>query len=172
MPFSPFPKLKSKRLTLRQLVVEDKELIFALRSHPEVNKYLDRPVCHDMEEALAFIQKVNANILNQVALYWAIIISDTHTFAGTICLFDFSAEESSCEIGFELLPQYQGQGIMKEAIESVLHFVSTDLRLRNIKAFVHPDNLPSASLLKALHFDLLHQKDERYGGLNYFMVAL
>jgi ribosomal-protein-alanine N-acetyltransferase len=33
---------------------------------------------------------------------------------GTICLFGFSDENASCEIGYELLTNFQGQGIMKE----------------------------------------------------------
>ena len=40
--FTPFPVLKTQRLTLRQLINDDDKEIYALRSDDHVNKYLDR----------------------------------------------------------------------------------------------------------------------------------
>src|SRR4051812_34725848 len=113
--FTPFPILQTERLTLRQLSIDDQQEIFMLRSDKEVNKYLDRQVSKTIEDAIKFIDRINNNIKINNSIYWVITLAKTKTFVGTICLFDFSTEKSSCEIGYELLAQFQGQGIMKEA---------------------------------------------------------
>ena len=60
--FKPFPVLKTERLTLRQLLSSDANEIFALRSDPNVNKYLDREQCKSIDDAKTFIQIINENI--------------------------------------------------------------------------------------------------------------
>ena len=49
--FNPFPVLKTERLTLRQLSIDDDKEIFLLRSDMEANKYIDRDPCGTIEEA-------------------------------------------------------------------------------------------------------------------------
>ena len=120
--FTSFPVLKTERLTLRQLSVDDQQAIFDLRSNEEVNKYLDRAPSKTIEDAINFINKINENIKESNSLYWAITLTSSKTFVGTICLFNFSNETNSCEIGYELMTTFQGKGMMKEAAEKVLDF--------------------------------------------------
>lgn len=152
MNFTTFPILTTKRLTLRQLSIDDQRDILALRSDPEINKYLDRQPATTIEEAISFINKVNDNIEKNIALYWAIILTETNTFAGTICLFDFSNEKSSCEIGYELMPKFQRQGIMQEAAQIVIDYVFQTLKFEKILAFTHCGNQNSTNLLTKLKF--------------------
>lgn len=150
--FIPFPVLITEKLTLRQLSSEDLQSVFALRSNEEVNKYLGRQATKTHEEALAFIHKVNDNIKNNNSLYWAITVTETGAFVGTICLFDFSDEKNSCEIGYELMPSFQRKGIMKEAAEKVIAYAFQTLRFRKIVAFTHTENLSSTKLLEKFNF--------------------
>src|SRR5438477_351890 len=82
----------------------------------DINKYLDRQTSNTIDDARAFISKVNENINKGDSLYWAITLRDKNILVGTICLFGFSDENYKCEIGYELLTNFQGQGIMKEAV--------------------------------------------------------
>lgn len=110
--FISFPILATERLTLRQLLPDDQNDILALRSDTEINQYLDRQPSKTIEDAINFINKVNDNIKLNNSIYWVITLTTTKTFVGTICLFDFSDEKNSCEIGYELMTKFQGQGIM------------------------------------------------------------
>jgi [ribosomal protein S5]-alanine N-acetyltransferase len=60
--FTPFPILTTARLTLRQLSIDDKHTIFALRSDIEINKYLDREPSKTIDDAINFIKIVNDNL--------------------------------------------------------------------------------------------------------------
>ena len=150
--FTPFPILTTERLTLRQLSIADQQNIFALRSDKEINKYLDRQASKTIEDAINFIDTVNDNIKKNSSIYWVITLTKTKTFVGTICLFDFSNEKSSCEIGYELMTKFQGQGIMKEAAEKVIDYAFQALQFQKIVAFTHNANRNSAKLLTKFNF--------------------
>ena len=169
--FTPFPILTTERLTLRQLSNDDQQNIFALRSDTEVNKYLNREPSKTIGDAINFINKINANIKNNNSIYWVIKLTTTDTFVGTICLFDFSDEKDSCEIGYELMTKFQGQGIMKEAIEKVTDFAFQTLKFQKIVAFTHKDNQNSTKLLAKFNFLKSKEADKENPNLNIFTLT-
>ncbi len=158
--FIPFPILKTKRLTLRQLEINDEQEIFILRADSEINKYLDRQVSNTIDDARNFINKVNENINKNNSLYWAITLNDNNVLVGTICLFSFSDENDKCEIGYELLTDFQGQGIMREAVEKVIDYAFNTLKVQEIEAFFHRDNLSSIWLLDKFSFKQSNEFNE------------
>lgn len=169
--FTPFPILTTERLTLKQLTTDDQQDILALRSNPEINKYLDRQPGKTTEDAINFINKVNDNIQQNNSVYWAITLTKTKTFAGTICLFDFSNEKDSCEIGYELMTKFQGQGIMKEAIEKIIDYVFRTICFREIVALTHKDNQHSTKLLTKLNFTKSIETDKENPDLLIFTLT-
>lgn len=155
-----FPILSTERLTLRQLTVDDHQDIFALRSDPAINRFLGRQLCKTQEEAIQFIHLVNDNIVKGAGYYWAITLAEIKKLAGTICLYDFSFENSSCEIGYELMTEFQRQGIMKEAAGKVIDYAFNNLKVQKIEAFFHRDNQRSINLLEQCCFKHSIEKDE------------
>lgn len=158
--FTPFPVLTTERLTLRQLLITDEHEIFTLRSDSEINKYLNRPLSNTIDDARNFIIKINENIHKNAALYWAITFSDKDILVGTICLYGFSNENENCEIGYELLTNFQGQGIMKEALEKVINYAFNTIKVKKIEAFFHRDNQSSINLLEKVLFINSNKSDE------------
>ena len=123
-----------------------------MRSDKEINKYLDRQISKTIEDAINFINKINDNIKKNNSIYWVISFTKTKTFVGTICLFNFSNEKRSCEIGYELLTNFQGHGIMKEAAEKVIDYAFQTLQFEKIVAFTHNGNQNSTKLLAKFNF--------------------
>lgn len=150
--FSPIPVLKTERLILRQLTSSDDKEIFALRSNENVNKFLGRKPASTIKDAQLFIATINENIQKNDSIYWAIELSNINKLAGTICLFDFSADNLKAEIGYELLPGFQQQGLMQEAATSVIDFAFKHIGLHLIEANTHPENEHSTKLLEKLNF--------------------
>ena len=150
--FTPFPVLKTERLTLRQLSVNDDKEIFALRSDKQVNKYLDREPCHTIEDAHKFIQKIAEVVRQNEGIYWAITLTGNDKLVGTICLFNFSGGNDQAEIGYELLPAFHGQGIMQEAASKVIAFALGVIGLKTIEAYTHLQNENSSKLLEKFNF--------------------
>jgi ribosomal-protein-alanine N-acetyltransferase len=150
--FIPFPNLTTERLLLRQLILEDEATIFKLRSDESVSKFLTRPLCKTIEEARAFINKINTGIHNNEWLYWVLTMKNNNALIGTICLWNISKEHARAEVGFELFPDSQGKGFMQEALTAVLDHVFNILQLHSIEAVVSPGNLSSIKILEKNNF--------------------
>lgn len=153
-PFDPFPELATERLQLRRLVPADTELLFSLRSDAEVNRYIQRdaPVNHD--DVRKHMEKVNTGIDHGQAIYWVICLKENPELVGTICLWNFSDDRTAAELGYEMRPEFQGRGLMAEAMEAVLEYGFEGLNLETIEAFTHEHNEPSIHLLRKFGFVL------------------
>jgi len=160
--FMPFPVLTTGRLTLRQLRGSDDREILALRSNDNVNKYLDRRPSKSIDDARNFIHTINENIQRDESIYWAITLTGADNVIGTVCLFDFLENASKAEIGYELLPEFQGKGFMQEAISTVIHFGFQQVGLQAIEAYTRSDNQQSTSILEKLHFKGDRAADENF----------
>ena len=160
--FTPFPVLKTARLTLRQLRSSDDKEIFALRSDDNVNKYLGRKPSKTIDDAKNFIQAINENIQRNDSIYWAITLNGSDKLIGTTCLFGFSGDNLKAEIGYELLPDFQGKGIMQEAVSKVIDFGIQHIGLNSIEAYTHSENQSSTRLLEKLNFKSHSAADENF----------
>ena len=89
---------------------------------------------------------------------------------GTICLFCFSDEAGKCEIGYELLTEFQGQGIMKEALEKVIDYAFNTINVQQIEAFFHKDNQASKKLLEKLSFENATEPDKPDADILYYRL--
>jgi len=150
--FSPFPHLTTKRLSLRNLSLDDANEIFFLRSDQTVNKYIDRPRAKSIEDACNFINKTNHSIENNELIDWAITFKDNSSLIGSICLWNISKAESKAEIGYELLPDFQGKGIAQETMFTVLDYGFNIMLLNKIEAYTHKENSSSIKLLENFGF--------------------
>lgn len=152
MEFTSLSNLSTTRLQLRPLKPSDKNEIFLLRSNETVNQFIDRKRPSDKEEALQFINKVNDNFKKNEALYWAINLKENAHLAGTICLWNFTQDKKTAEIGYELFPEFEGKGIMDEAVKKVIETAFQTMGVNSLEAFTHKDNLKSRTLLLRNNF--------------------
>lgn len=158
--FTPFPVLHTQRLLLRPLTLLDEMEIFELRSNDVVNRFLDRPKAQSLEDARRFIQKIIENVQLNEGIYWALAFQNDPRLIGGITLWNFDLKNDTAEMGYELLPQYQGQGLMQEALAKVIEYAFTTMQLRSIVAASHIHNNGSLNLLKKNHFTLHPSQEE------------
>ncbi len=111
---NPFPALKSARLKLRQVMMEDANEVFFLRSDKELLEFLDKPPAKSLEEVKQFINKLKDLEANQEGITWAITLKEDVKLIGTICYWNILKEHYRAEIGYVLHPDFQGKGIMQE----------------------------------------------------------
>ena len=150
--FNPFPTLTTERLSLRQFIPGDENEIFIMRSDEEMNKYTGIEKAESIEDAISFIEKINKLIGNNESVMWGITLKHESRLIGTICLWNIVSEEEQAETGYVLLPQFQGRGIMQEAIMKVIEYGFTAMKLQSIIADLHPDNISSVKLLERTGF--------------------
>jgi ribosomal-protein-alanine N-acetyltransferase len=149
-----FSTLITERLILRKLETRDFQEIHNLRSNANVNRFIDRPKIANLEEAKEFIEKINAGITTGNWIYWAITLKTKDQLIGTICIWNISPDRIKPEIGFELLPEAQGKGLMQEALSNVIKFGFEEMNLAELEAFTHAENEKSINLLEKCGFQL------------------
>jgi ribosomal-protein-alanine N-acetyltransferase len=152
--FNPFPNLNTSKYSLRRPLLEDAKEIFSLRSDKHVNEFLDRTIAKTIDDARKFIAAVNNSISENNAIYWIICPKDKSNVLGTICLWNISIEKYSADIGFELLPEYQGKGIMREVLPVIIQYGFEELKLKSINGEVDPRNVKSIKLMEKNGFKL------------------
>jgi [ribosomal protein S5]-alanine N-acetyltransferase len=148
--FTSWTPLYTQRLVLRQPGPDDAAAIFRLRTDEKVNAMIGRKAPADINGAIDFIHQTNQNILKNQGLYWAVCLHAELT--GTICLFHFDRELNHAEVGFELLPEFRGKGIMQESFTAVREFAFEQLGLNKLIAVVNPNNENSLSFLRKNQF--------------------
>ncbi len=165
--FTSFPVLTSERLILRQLIPQDDAALFSLRADDEVNRYIGRLKQTDIKEARTFIQEARQGDW----LYWAICTKESNSPIGTICLWNFSEDTTSAELGYELMPKFQGHGYMSEAVKAVLDYGFSTLGLQSLYAYTHIENKPSRRVLEKNNFNYLPDVKD-VGGVDHVAFRL
>ena len=146
--FSPFPNLETERLLLRRVDSNDVKEIFALRSNPETMKYIPRPLVKTDEDALEHIAMIDTKIDNNEGINWAITLKDNPKLIGIIGHYRIKPEHYRAEIGYMLLPEYQGKGIISEAVKEAVKYGFNVMNLHSIEAIIAPENYGSAKVLE------------------------
>ncbi|MDN3723866.1 GNAT family N-acetyltransferase [Aequorivita sp. SDUM287046] len=142
-----FPILKTERLILRQILPTDVDRVFFLRSDKLVNTYIKR-VSQTPATALAHIKLITDNISADQGITWGITTKASNILIGSICLWNYSEDRKKTEVGYDLDPEFQGKGIMSEALAAVLNFGFQNKKFETIEAYTDYRNLPSKNLLK------------------------
>jgi ribosomal-protein-alanine N-acetyltransferase len=150
--FNPFPNLETERLLLRRVDANDVHEIFALRSNPETMKYIPRPLVKTTEDALEHIAMIDAKIETNEGINWAITLKDSPKLIGIIGHYRIKPENYRAEIGYMLLPEFNGKGIMPEAVKEAVRYGFEVMQLHSIEAIIDPENFGSEKVLQKSGF--------------------
>src|SRR5688572_27066757 len=161
--FNPFPVLESERLLMRRINFDDKEDFYAIRSHPIVNRYIDRAPMKSVDEAVEFIQKIVDGVNKNELISWAITLKGNNQMIGTIDFWRVMRDHHRAEIGYVLHPDFHRKGVMHEAMKVALVYGFTVMNLHSVEANVNPENKASRRLLEKNGF-----VQEAYFRENYY----
>ena len=150
--FLPFKNLVSQRLVLRQITTADVHEIFALRSNANVMKYIPRPLCKNLNDAIEIINMIEQKLILNEGINWAITLKGSNTLIGFIGHYQIKWEHFRSEIGYMLSPDFAGRGIMTEAIKLVIEYGFKDMKMHSLEAVIDPQNTASARVLEKNNF--------------------
>ncbi|WP_396193951.1 GNAT family N-acetyltransferase [Flavobacterium sp.] len=146
--FHPFQNLETERLLLRRIDQNDVEGVLALRGNPDIMKYIPRPLAKTKEEALAHIAMIEEKIENNTGINWGITVKGSDKIIGIIGHYRIQPENHRAEIGYMLLPEYNGKGYITEAIKAVVEYGFEQMNLHSIEAVIDPGNTASEKVLQ------------------------
>jgi [ribosomal protein S5]-alanine N-acetyltransferase len=154
-------ELKTERLFLREFVEDDWEAVLAYQSDPRYQEYY--PLTERKpEEVKQFVHKQVANQAEQPRTKFQVVIElkAERRLIGNCGIRKDSPEAIQADIGYELDPQYWGQGYASEAAHAVLEYGFTQLKVHRVWAGCIADNARSRRVLEKLGMRLEARKRE------------
>ena len=119
-----------------------------MRSNPQTMQYIPRPLLKTDEDALEHIAMIDTKIETNEGINWAITLKDNPKLIGVIGHYRIKPEHYRAEIGYMLLPEYHGKGIVSEAVKEAVNYGFQVMKLHSIEAIIDPDNHASAKVLE------------------------
>ena len=143
--------IETERLILRDFVPEDWAAILAYQSDPRYLRYYawtDRTE----EEVRAFLQIFleRQQAHPRLKFQLAITLRENGQLIGNCGIRKDYAEARVADIGYELAPDYWGQGYATEAAGAIIAFGFEELKLHRIWADCVAENVASARVLEKL----------------------
>lgn len=148
-----FPILETERLKLIQLNQSHAPQLFKQFSREDVLRYYGMDPLKTVEQAEKMIGNMNAGFIEKRSMRWGIQIKETGELAGTIGLNGLQLWNRKCEVGYDLHPDYWGNGYVLEALNSILLYCFRELNLSRVGAVTFPDNEASWKLLLRAGFE-------------------
>lgn len=139
--------LETKRLYLREITLEDTEVLFELYSNAEVQKYTGEPVMTSRAEMEAAIQERIENYKRYGYGRWATILKEGDRFVGWAGLA-YLPEFDEIDLGYRFLPEFWGQGIATEVSEGILTYGFETLQLQRIIAIAMKEHTASIRVME------------------------
>jgi RimJ/RimL family protein N-acetyltransferase len=163
--------LKSARLGFRCWTKEDLPLAQQLWGDPEVTRYFGGPFSE--QEVLQKLEEELSRMSAHGFEYWPIHMLSDNEFAGCCGIRPYRLKDGIHELGFHLRPKYWGQGLAREAAQTVIDFAFETIQANGLAAGHHPENVNSKKVLERLGFIYTH--DEYYPALRisipYYFLA-
>lgn len=151
MSQTTFPLLVTARLELFQITAAHVKDIYSLFSDPLVLTYYNLAPFDKQEQADAIIDKLHAHYKNGQGIRWGIRFRHTTDLIGSAGFNNYSIHHRAC-IGYDLKPAYWNQGIMTEALNTIIEYGFTALEVNRIEAEVMPGNKASIQVLQKCDF--------------------
>ena len=102
-----------------------------------------------------YIADVENDIYERKQLRLIIELKETHTAVGTVDLFDFDIHHRRAAFGLLIDAVHQRKGYAKTALNLLIDYAFSLLKLHQLYAYIPVTNAPSLSLLKQCGFETM-----------------
>lgn len=146
-----FPQLETSRLLLTHFQPEDQEFVFEALSHPEVIRHYGVNYA-SLEATRVQMEWFNKLFTEKTGIWWKIVDKASKEPLGGIGMNNYQEQHQKTEIGYWLLRDHWGQGIISEALGVMLDYLFREWKLHRIEAVVEKGNDKSARVLEKAGF--------------------
>jgi [ribosomal protein S5]-alanine N-acetyltransferase len=161
LPLPVTASLITERLILKSPTVDDAATMLDFRITTREHLQVWEPARSDAFYTLAAVESQLRDMLQQIrhqsAVYWLLHARQEQGDAKIIGACNFTnivrGAFQACHLGFSLAREYQGQGLMHEALQAAIADIFHRHGLHRIMANYQPHNQRSGQLLSRLGFE-------------------
>src|SRR5579872_5573139 len=143
--------LETKRLILKPIDPSHLDDLFALRSDPEVMKYIGETGATQTREEVEHFIECGTGYYEQYGLdFFSVYEKETGDFVGQAGLFHvgFNVKQSDIELAYRLHTKYWNKGYATELAKNLIEYGFNKLSLPKIIAAVRPENERSRRVME------------------------
>jgi ribosomal-protein-alanine N-acetyltransferase len=157
--------LTTARLSLRPITSGDADVLFADMADPEISRFMAWQPHQDVSETRHFVDNEIERIATGRGVSWLIFRGDE--FCGLVSLIGILRRHRAltyerAELAYWLARRWQGQGLMREAIEAVLAYAFDRLRLHKVVVSHFSVNRASAKVIEGSGFRKVGEQVEEF----------
>lgn len=142
-------RLETERLILRPFVLEDADAMFRnWASDPEVTKYMTWPTYQNKETADQILSQWTAAYGDPSFYQWAIELKSLAEPIGSISVVFSNRKVNSAHMGYCIGSKWWGQGIMTEALQTVMDYLFEEVGFNRIEAQHDTRNPASGAVMR------------------------
>lgn len=146
--------IRTDRVALRWLSLEDAEFIYELVNDAEWIRYIGDRGVRTLEDARAYLLQGPIAMYSRVGFgLYRVELRESRVPIG-ICGLLKRESLDNVDIGFAFLPRFRSRGYAHEAARATLEYGGRQLGLSRIVAIVSPENHSSIQLLRKLGLGL------------------
>ena len=145
---------ENEKLGIRKLTKTDVNVLFELYSDKEAMKFRGSKPFENIEEAIAMLDKVAENILNETEYRYAIIEKKSNEVIGTFLITPVS--DSDCKIGCSIGKKYWRMGYGMEVMLLMSEYLK-NLKYKKLIGLIKKENIPSIKLVQKLNYAFVEQ---------------
>ena len=154
MEYRQHKAFETDRLFIRPTAANDAEFIYHLMNTPKWIEYIGDRNVHSIEKAKEYIEERMISQLNRLGYSnYTILKKEDNQKIGTCGLFDREGLEG-IDIGFALLPEFEGNGFAFEASNRIKDAAFEEFGIARLSAITAKDNIGSQKLLEKLGLQL------------------
>lgn len=120
-------------------------------SNAGVMRYINNGIVKTPEETWEGIRRVQARWEKYKFSWWAIKEKSSCVIVGAACLQHLeNVDGAPLEIGWRLVPEYNGKGYATEAAKAIIEYAAEQVRATYLVAVADPENIPSQRVMQRL----------------------
>ncbi|RMD89330.1 MAG: N-acetyltransferase [Alphaproteobacteria bacterium] len=152
-----FLPASTARLVLRRVSEADIPALVKAHTDPDINRFIER----DEPDGFLWVRNMVDEMLAKEPgdagpsggwYQYVIAARENGRYVGDIGVCFHSPHRRQAEIGYRLLPEFQGRGYAREALHRLVTHLFDDHGLHRLVAFIATDNAPSIALVEHLGF--------------------
>lgn len=144
------PQLETKRIILRKFDLNDLDDVFTLYSDKVVNEFLPWFPHESIEKTRNFLHNILLKEYEMPIGYWyAIQLKENNRVIGFVVLHNIDAEIGSGDLGYAILQEYWGKGLVAECCLAVVDQLKKD-GFTYITATHDKNNLKSGRVMQKI----------------------
>lgn len=151
--------ITTERLLIREFKLDDAPFVFDLLNSPTWIQYIGDRQIHDLEAAKNYLRN------GPIASYqkhgfglFMVLLEKERAPIGTCGLLQRTCLDFP-DIGFALMPKYEGQGLAYEAASAIVEYAEKKLQLPELYGVTSKDNVRSQKLLIKIGLTFSHNID-------------